>query len=254
VWCRAALIWPDGREVEIDGDDVWPPSEGLAAVRKDRGSSMPTASSWWDDDGTGTFGYVDTKGRWKIDPELAGAGSFDGGVAPAAIRTGKRMLWGAIDRKGAWVCKPTYTRSLAAGEGLIAVCDAKRRWGLVSADGVVVKPQFLAAPRFSGGLAAARLARGAGVIDLDGAWVIKPTYADAGEPIDGVIPVATQGKTVRPKWGLITRDGGVVVKPTYFWLQRLGDLFMWAGGYHRNTPQPWGYVAPTGEEIWSGIR
>jgi WG containing repeat len=257
VWCRAALIWPDGREVAIDGDDVWPPSEGLAAVRKDRGQPMPGPTSWWDDEGHGRFGYVDTKGAWKIEPTFAGAGPFVGGIAPAAIRKGKgRARWGAIDHQGAWVCQPTYARAHSAGEGLIAVADAKERWGLVSAEGVVVKPQFATGPVFAGGLAAARLGRGsAGVIDRAGDWVLEPTYADAGQPIEGVIPVATQGKTKQPKWGLVTREGRVVLKPTYMYLIAFGELFLWAGPYHRTTPNDWGYLAPaTGDVLWSGTR
>jgi hypothetical protein len=252
-WCRGALVWPDGRQVAIDADDVWPPSEGLAAARVSRRASLPE-TSWWNDPGTGWFGYVDLKGKWIIEPGLAGAGPFDGGLAPAAMRSKGKARWGAIDKTGAWRCKPTHARSLSAGEGMIAVSDAKDRWGLADTNDVVVKPRFVMPPMFRDGVAAARLPTGAGVIDTTGAWVIEPSFADARDPIAGVIAVATHGRTQQPKWGLVARDGRVVVKPTYASLIRTGDLWMWTGPYRRTTTYEWGYLSPAGEIIWSGLR
>ncbi len=253
---RAAFIEPGGAQRPIDADDVFPLHAGLAVACRDRGSPTLTAASWWD--GTsGSYGYVDARGTWKIEPAFSGASAFEGGIAAVAVRAGRgKPKWGAIDARGAWRCKPGFARAVIAGDGLVTVADREQRWGLVDRDGrVVVKPRFAMPLRFSGGLAAAREPGGAaGYLDAAGDWAIAPRFADAGEAIGDVLPVATAGKTRAPKWGLVTRTGDTILAPTHASIARDRALFRYAGTYLRTKPYPWGYLAPTGEVVWSGLR
>lgn len=56
-----------------------------------------------------------------------------------------------------------------------------------------------------------------------------------------------------PKWGLVTRDGEIVLPPTYFAIARFGDLFRWQGSYRRTQRVEWGYLSPNGKLVWSGV-
>lgn len=58
------------------------------------------------------YGYLDSEGRWAIDPQYTWAGSFNRGVAEAAVQTGT----GAINKEGNWVITPKYT-SVDVGYG-----------------------------------------------------------------------------------------------------------------------------------------
>lgn len=71
-------------------------SEGLAAV---------TARTTSGGKSVIRTGYIDTKGKWAINPVYDYAGTFSDGVATATLN-GKS---GLIDTKGNWVMKPQYS-------------------------------------------------------------------------------------------------------------------------------------------------
>ena len=50
------------------------------------------------------FGYIDAQGKFAINPQFEGAGSFDDGLAPV-LMNGK---WGYIDRAGKLSINPQF--------------------------------------------------------------------------------------------------------------------------------------------------
>ena len=88
-------------------------SEGLAAFE-------PGASSW----GTADWGYLDKTGKWAIKPQFAIAGEFSEGLAPVAVRLGKKTgnePWGYIDHTGKFVIPAQFYRANAFRDGIAVV-------------------------------------------------------------------------------------------------------------------------------------
>ena len=107
-------------------------------------------------------------------------------------------------------------------EGLAAFQSSNGFWGYVDKQGqVVIKPQFVVANSFSGGMARVEVdeedengnsARLAGVVDPKGTWIAKPRagrdYAEFGS--EGKIGYSEDNGNT---WGFINVQGEVVIKP-----------------------------------------
>src|SRR5262245_58849487 len=77
----------------------------------------------------------------------------DGRLVPA-IESG---TWGYIDREGLWRIRPSFKSAELFSEGFAAV-RTPQGWGFVDGEGNVrIKPQFAAVGNFSSGLAPVRV-------------------------------------------------------------------------------------------------
>jgi hypothetical protein len=99
-----------------------------------------------------------------IAPQFDEAGNFHRGVAP--VKAG--MLWGLIDRNGAFVVRPTYSGVKRGGDGLFGVQDAGA-WGFINAAGAsVIAPRFEDVEPFENGVAAVKMNGKWGYVRTDG--------------------------------------------------------------------------------------
>ena len=79
------------------------------------------------------------------------AGSFSNGLAPAL--DGKSRKWGYINKKGAWVIEPQFSKAKSFSEGLAPVWK-DFKWGFIDVYGNFAIPlQFRIAEPFSDGYA-----------------------------------------------------------------------------------------------------
>ncbi len=81
-------------------------SEGLAAVKKD-----------------GLWGYIDTDGKYAVEPKYYGAWSFSEGLAAVQDKNGK---WGFIDKSGNEVVAAAYDGAWYFSKGLAVVVSGNR--------------------------------------------------------------------------------------------------------------------------------
>jgi hypothetical protein len=153
---------------------------------------------------TGKWGFIDTNGKWIIDPQFEGAGSFADGLAP--VKVGGR--WGYIDRKGKFVVNPQYDRADEFREGLASFRN-DGKGGFIDTKGrAVVEAKFVDAFPLSDGLGRVRTDEGFGFIDRTGKMVISPQFDSADVFQNGLARVTALGKEA-----YITTTGAFVVDP-----------------------------------------
>jgi len=135
--------------------------------------------------------------------------------------------WGYIDTKGKWAVEPQFFEALDFSEGLAAVQEARPpkswksdkkptggKWGFVDPAGVfVIKPSFDGAFGFSEGLAAVKVGDRWGYIDKKGEVAIVPRFANAMEFSEGVAGVIIQAPQYKLEFGYIDKSGKYIIKP-----------------------------------------
>jgi hypothetical protein len=152
----------------------------------------------------GKWGFIDTTGKWVIDPQFENALDFADGPAPVMV--GGR--WGYIDQKGTFVVNPQYDSGGEFFEGL-AVFRQGDKLGLIDTKGrVVVDAKFLLFGQFSEGLAPVQTEDGWGFIDRTGKMVVSPQFDSANSFQNGLARVTALGKEA-----YITTAGAFVVNP-----------------------------------------
>src|SRR5262245_42329409 len=106
------------------------------------------------------WGFIDRSGRMAVEPTYLWADRFSEGLAPVEVvladnddsfETG----YGYLDFAGRMAIAPTFESAGRFSEGL-AVVDIGRRSDINASGVVVIKPRFIAAMEFSGGIAAVR--------------------------------------------------------------------------------------------------
>jgi hypothetical protein len=123
----------------------------------------------------GKAGFIDTRGRFVIEPQFDSAGSFVDDRAPVL----SNMHVGFIDKSGNVAIELKYSDSAPFQEGLAPVKD-NTNWGFVDPDGKLAIPAtFEDVGSFTEGLARAKSDGKWGYIDKTGAWVIQPQYSEA---------------------------------------------------------------------------
>jgi hypothetical protein len=180
--------------------------------------------------------YVDPTGNIVIDKGLSGS-DFSEGLA-AASRKDER-LWGYIDTSGRFAIQPQFEDARSFSDGL-AMIGAGGKVGYIDHSGrVVIKPQFLDGFDFSDGMARViaegpcfyipddpcgffnprtvggndrRPATPCGFtyIDKTGRVITQQRFEKAGECSEGLAPVLV-GKL----WGFIDKTGVLVIKPQF---------------------------------------
>jgi len=157
----------------------------------------------------GKWGYIDTTGKWVIDPQFEGAKNFGDGLAPVTV--GGRT--GYINEKGRFVVNPQYDPETLgslnefydgyarfASGGKVGFIDTKGR--------VVSDAKFPLALPFSEGLAPVNTKDGWGFIDRTGKMVVSPQFDGADMFQNGLARVTVLGKEA-----YVTTAGAFVVDP-----------------------------------------
>jgi hypothetical protein len=184
-----ALVNQSGKTVLLANvDTLGPPfNSGL----------LPAASG-------GKWGFMDTTGKWVIDPQFEGVAGFADGLAPVLV--GGR--WGYIDQKGKFVVNPQYDGCGEFYEGYANFLSSGK-WGFIDTKGRVVSDaKFLAAFPFSDGLASVQTEDGWGFIDRTGKMAISPQFDSASMFQNGLAQVGVGGKEA-----YVTMTGAFVVDP-----------------------------------------
>ena len=166
-------------------------------------------------------GFLDQTGAWAIDPKFEGAGSFSGGLAPAATSVAKgKVLWGYIDTTGAWVIEPRFAQASAFVDGLAAAqadpgTNGGGKWGYIDRTGAwAIEPQWDRVDSFQQvGLAMVCTGEGEGLINREGKVVVPPRYDYIFEFSDGLAAVRVDGASGADtsRWGYIDLNGRDVV-------------------------------------------
>ena len=193
------------------------------------------------------FGLIDCACRWIVEPRFDDLGLFSArhGVAPAMVDG----LWGVIDKQGKWLCKPRFDEVGSFDNSFsIAVAKEGHRYGFISPKGEwVIEPKFQYAMGFEDrtGLALVEEHNRYGFINGKGVYVIAPTMIDRPQGFDtetGLCCVYTDGPRYyidihgnrvseedkeaksgatnrwpkpKSKWGVMDKDGNVVIEPTF---------------------------------------
>lgn len=69
----------------------------------------------------GKYGFIDRSGQVVIPPQFVHAGMFKEGLAPVAIKNGRRRVYGFIDHSGKYAIKPQFDLVREFNNGLAAV-------------------------------------------------------------------------------------------------------------------------------------
>jgi hypothetical protein len=152
----------------------------------------------------GKWGFIDTAGKWAIDPQYEGARNFADGLAPVIV--GGRT--GYIDKKGGFVVNPQYEPGDEFYEGFAGVASGGKAGFIDTAGRVVVSQNFLGVGHFSDGLAPVQTEEGWGFIDRTGKLVISPQFDTAEAFQNGLARVTISGKEA-----YVTTAGAYVVDP-----------------------------------------
>jgi hypothetical protein len=163
--------------------------------------------------GTDFQGFVDRQGRpvIKFDFNTSDrAREFHEGLAAVAQLSvdsegrAASLLWGYVDRSGAWVVRPRYHFADDFSEGLAGVFDGLKYGFINRAGEMVIAPRFVpdwsnhyvvAAGRFSEGLACVNVGGAYGYIDKRGDFVIPPRFSRARNFSEGLAWVVTADET-----------------------------------------------------------
>ena len=137
------------------------------------------------------IGFVDSSGKWVIEPQFKKARAFSDGLAPVA--DGKK--WGYIDESGKMVIEPQYRDAEVFADGRAPVKD--KDWGFIDTSGKLIIRMdyditagfgFLAGNNekgFINGLARVKSKKGWGFFDKNGKLLGDKWFENA-EPFESV--------------------------------------------------------------------
>lgn len=188
------------------------------------------------------YGYVDERGKVKIERKFMSAKPFSEGLAavmPLALTMSGYGPWGFIDGSGKFIIKPTFSSAHSFSEGRAAVAT-KDGWGYIDKNGNwTIKPRFEEVGDFSDGVACVTVGpldkhtgfkRTYGYVDLNGKWVIEPTlecgFFDVDELAfsEGLAVIRVDGKMNKigndllfggESFGYINKSGEIVIAPKF---------------------------------------
>jgi hypothetical protein len=135
-------------------------SEGLAGVRISCNN------------GNGRMGYINKEDKMLIQPAFNECRPFSEGSAAVMIN-GK---WGIIDRSGQFTIAPELQHAGNVSNGATAIKRTRdSSWQYVDKNGKeAIRGQFVWASSFNNGTAAVQTDAGWGIIDREGAYIIRP--------------------------------------------------------------------------------
>lgn len=159
------------------------------------------------------YGYIDTSGKEVIPLQFPFACSFSDGLAAVRI-DGK---WGFINKTGQLTIKPVFQHAESFYDGRALAVDSEGKKGFINKAGEYVYSgdvgfmSHFGTIRYSDGLAAVRMGKNWGYIDLEGQTVILPTYTAAGYFSEGLAPVEISGSG----FGYIDKKGEMIIQPQF---------------------------------------
>lgn len=183
------------------------------------------------------MGYLDETGRTAIEPVFDYAGSFSGGLAPAAMRN---CRYGYIDKSGKFAIAPQFDEAESFSEGLALVRKGDVT-GYIDPTGQMVDLGLdlglTPVGSFSDGVAWVEDIGGRqGLIDRSGRLLIDCKYAWTQAFSDGVAWVSdnTGGDFSQIRMGLIDTSGNWIIEPGIYtdaqpfseglaWVRKVGE-------------------------------
>ncbi len=149
----------------------------------------------------GKMSLIDASGKWIARDKFEDFEDFSEGTIPAAISfeektrqgplliTSQKKLWGFLDKQGNWTIKPQFLAARGFAGGLAPVSTGAA-WGYINPQGaMVIPPQFSVAYGFSEGRAVIKVGDPrqdvCGVIDTRGALVVPCRYSEVGACTNG---------------------------------------------------------------------
>jgi hypothetical protein len=179
------------------------------------------------EDASGKWGFIDSTGRFRIQPRFNGAGQFSEGVAYAWFWEGERRRDGIVDADGKFTELPAPNDyQFIFRDGLARFqtpSGEERKYGYMDKAGrVVIAPQFHDAGHFSEGLAWIEVLKEGkwlyGFIDKTGKIVIEPRFVfQPRDFVDGMAKVMGQQNA-----GFIDRTGSFRITVEY---EQADDFF-----------------------------
>ena len=254
AWIRdtgeAVLITADGKVVmQLQGDSIaafYPLGEGLVSipgkeiVRLDGEVVFDSSNNYVDSpsqfseglsstcimkDGFFQSGYIDSTGKFIIEPIYHSAFSFKDGLAAVSIIEEDREKFGFIDKSGKFVLEPIYSMAFDFSDGFAVVAfeenAGEAEYGLINTSGEIVFRGFSDIEPFKDGLAVAAITNDAGskvygYIGLDGEYVIEPSYQCAFSFSEGLAAVAEPTESIYDRiFGYIDISGEYILEPMY---------------------------------------
>jgi len=154
----------------------------------------------------GKWGYIDEEGKLVINHQFDNAESFFNGSA--TVKSGGKA--GVIDASGKFQINPQFSDIQSDGDLFLIEQDGKFGW--TDKEGkLVINPQFSQAFPFNNGkLAAVQSGESYGFIDKEGKIIITPQF-DMALPFNGKFAfVLSSGKV-----GFIDNEGKYVINPQF---------------------------------------
>ena len=181
-------------------------------------------------------GFYDRSGK-KIIPVSYETRSFwkEGFLAVE----GRDKKIGFYKKDGTKLTDPVY-ESVSDFEQGMAIVKSGGKYGYIDKKGKEIAPLYQEARFFADGLAAVKEKNKWGVIDETGAYVIAPTYSNAGPAYsDGLLAVRDN----KEKWGFIDKEGRTVIPFQY---KSVHPLFHESMTAVQAENKLWGFVDNTG--------
>ena len=178
-------------------------------------------------------------------------GFYDKRIIPISYET--RSFWkegflavegrdkkiGFYKKDGTKLTDPVY-ESVSDFEQGMAIVKSGGKYGYIDKKGKEIAPLYQEVHFFADGLAAVKEKNKWGVIDETGAYVIAPTYSNAGPAYsDGLLAVRDN----KEKWGFIDKEGQTVIPFQY---KSVHPLFHESMTAVQAENKLWGFVDNTG--------
>ena len=152
---------------------------------------------------------------------------------------GRDKKIGFYKKDGTKLTDPIY-ESVSDFEQGMAIVKLGGKYGYIDKKGKEIAPLYQEAHFFADGLAAVKEKNKWGVIDETGAYVIAPTYSNAGPAYsDGLLAVRDN----KEKWGFIDKEGRTVIPFQY---KSVHPLFHESMSAVQAENKLWGFVDNTG--------
>ena len=152
---------------------------------------------------------------------------------------GRDKKIGFYKEDGTKLTDPVY-ESVSDFEQGMAIVKSGGKYGYIDKKGKKIAPLYQEAHFFADGLAAVKEKNKWGVIDETGAYVIAPTYSNAGPTYsDGLLAVRDN----KEKWGFIDKEGQTVIPFQY---KNVHPLFHESMTAVQAENKLWGFVDNTG--------
>ena len=226
---------------------------------------------------TDKYGFINTRGRFAIQPKFANVGNFHEGLC--RFRDEKKVrgfrLYGFMDKQGRIVMEPKWHKVWHFSHGL-ALAQLKTKFMYIDKLGKTkIALDTIGSEPFSEGLAMVYSKNklifnepkirsengGAGFVDLRGKVVISQDWNEAHSFSEGLAAVqAFPPESKRHKvtserglWGFVNEHGRVVIRPLW---DRVGQFSNGIAAVNKN--EKWGFINQAGkvvvDPIWKEIK